>query len=87
MIKIRSCKLDSGELACINFTEITTVADADSNLRFVENHYPAPPVDPTPSAPPLAASDGLAPSSPMQVEVSFVNSSYSNTIRIVKKRC
>ena len=77
--------MDSGKLACINFTEITTVADADSNLRFVENHYPAPPVDPTPSAPPLAVSDGLTPSSPMQFEVGFVNSLYSNIIRVVKK--
>ena len=43
---------------------------SDSNLTFVENHYPAPSAVAQPSAPSLDAIDGLAsPSSPMQVDV------------------
>lgn len=83
LILLRNCQLmgllsSQGLIRCPLFTETSTEATTDADLRLVENHYPASPSNvissapvaipsnpPTPSAPPLP--DRVTPSSLPQV--------------------
>ena len=71
---VENCFPTKAACLILNFAEVPTEAGSDSNLRLVENHYPAPSAPPlqtdqlTPSTPPATVPDSPA-SSPMQVQV------------------